>query len=793
MIEFDPREQSISTEAKIVFDLIELFSGKLNVIVLTDAELPEEIQAVAAATDHLIVIPRDVPRRASQLLSDARMVESLFLVNGEAGDWGAARALIYDYAPGLINDGASAKLKELLMALPDSVRDADPLLQYWFARSLFSEDLRTACRAFEEVLPRFASSGETSHYFNCLSWASIATLLSEGGSDSVRNWLSRLGEILEWHGEELGVNSRLLGLSAILQGCESTTGALRAQLSHYASELGELLAKQRFEGEIQFIAVIALLSYEVATGTVGVGATFIREMDPLVSEERLAFPLLAKWRLSVAACLRSQGDHHASLGVLDALQDRLSDRGLEHLSALCTWQRVQLLLDAGDPRACRTIDEWGSLAQTGNHAVPMIGHKIAKIALFLQRGEPAKALHGAHAAVSLAQVQADTTMRFYSSLALSHALIESGDWVSAMPIAERLLSDVEHLGGRSSQFYLQLLVARLAMERSDYGEMRAALADVFRLTRSTNRFCNLFVSQSTLSLLCTLALESGVAEEEVATAVLCREAEPLAERLHERWPWRVRIYTLGAFRVVKDGQTIEFSGKAQRRPLDLLKVLIAYGGKSVNVNMVIGALWPDSQGDAAQKSFDSTLHRLRKLLADEVVTLTNRGVSLNPKTCWVDIWEFDQLASVPVHPQGSDGEGAPGRDIDTVIDRVFQLYSGDFLCFEEEQQWIFSPADKFKSKFIRFVRKAGDALEQQGNWPRAIEVYRRGIEVDNLSEDLYRALMESQRRGGSVADALETYRRCRQLLSVLLSIAPSERTTALYRQLTEQNQMRLDD
>jgi DNA-binding SARP family transcriptional activator len=949
VIEFDSREPSIRMVAQCVLDLVEMFDGKLNIIVLTDAELPDELEAVAVATNRLIVIPRDAPRlnpiqvasvlglsadsdcarnlfalsdgviglltflegyleraldgsttlkqsamisglpslyapvknhlmregvfdavmrcaflpeiseesavrisgyqgcgriitslfqrfpvaclksdgagrlswnvlfrkflldeagksfsaehidqlrhRASQLLTDARMVESLFLVHAEAGDWAAARAVICDYASELIDDGESGKLKDLLTALPDNVRSADPLLQYWLARTLLNDDLGKACKAFEGALQRFVTPGQTAQHFNCLSWTAIAASLMEGGSENVRNWLSRLGEILEWHGEEFGASSRILGLSAILQSCESTGGALRAQLSHYASELGELLSKQRFAGEIHLIAVIALLSYEVATGTVGVGAAIVREMDPLVSEDAFAFPLFAKWRLSVAASLRCAGEYEASLSVLDALQERLSEKGLDYLSAQCTWQRLLLLLDAGDPRASCVLEQWTPFAETSRHAVAAIGHKIAAIALSLKQGEPAKAMHAAQAAVSLAHVQSDTTMRFYASLALTHALIESGDWVSAMPIVERLLRDAEHLGDRPSQFYLQLSIARLAMERSDYSEMRTALANVFHSTRNADRFFNLFISPSTLSLLCTLALECGVPEEEVATAVLDRRVEPLADRLHERWPWRVRIYTLGAFRVVKDGQTIEFSGKAQRRPLDLLKVLIAYGGKSVDVNMVMGALWPDSQGDAAQKSFDTTLHRLRKLLADDVVTLTNRGVSLNPKLCWVDIWEFDQLASMPIQAQGSeeDGTGAPGRDADAMIDRVFQLYKGDFLCFEEEQQWIFAPADKFKSKFIRFVRKAGDLLEQQGDWSRAIEVYRRGIEVDNLSEDLYRALMESQRRGGSVADALETYRRCRQMLSVLLSIAPSERTTALYRQLTEQNQTRISD
>ncbi|MFT0174947.1 BTAD domain-containing putative transcriptional regulator [Paraburkholderia mimosarum] len=726
--------------------------------------------------------------RASQLLTAERMLESLFMVNVEAGDWGAARAVICDYAPRLMSDGQNARLRELLEVLPDNVRDADPLLQCWLARSLLNEDLPAACRVFEGVLQRIGYPGEMSDYFDCLGWASIALTLLEGGSNQVVDLLSRLSEVLESHGEELGARSRLLGLSAILLG-GGNTDALRERLSHYATELGDLLAKQRFEGEFQLIAAIALLSYDVMTGTVGVGTAMIREVDPLVCEKGYAFPLVAKWRLYMAEGFRSRGDYDSALQLLDSLQEQLSIKGLGNLGASCAWQRLLILVDSGDSRAGQAIEDSAQKARTSDHAQAVIGHKVARVGLLLQQGESAKALHWAHAAMSLAQVHADATMHLYASLAIAHAFLEAGDWVSAMPIVERLLLDVEPAGDGPSQVYLQLLVARLAMERSDHDGMRAALRRVFQLTHALNRFCNVFLSRSTLSFLCTVALEYGIADRDVSTAVLRRGLEPIAERLHERWPWRVRIYTLGAFRVVKDGQAIEFSGKAQRRPLDLLKVLIAHGGKSVDVNIVMSALWPDSQGDAAQKSFDTTLHRLRKLLTEDVVTLTNRCLSLSPKMCWVDIWEFDQLSPIPVHTNGSDGKEGSGRDVNTIIDRVFQLYQGDFLCFEEDQQWIFGPADKVRSKFLRFVRKAGDLLEQQGNWSKATEVYRRGIEVDKLSEDLYRALMESQRRGGSVADALETYRRCRQMLSVVLSIAPSVRTTALYTQLTEQNKM----
>ena len=71
---------------------------------------------------------------------------------------------------------------------------------------------------------------------------------------------------------------------------------------------------------------------------------------------------------------------------------------------------------------------------------------------------------------------------------------------------------------------------------------------------------------------------------------------------------------LGGFDLVRDGQTVRFTGKAQQRPLDLLKLVVAVGALDVDIEHVTAALWPDADGAAAKSSFDAALFRLRKLL-----------------------------------------------------------------------------------------------------------------------------------------------------------------------------------
>ena len=59
----------------------------------------------------------------------------------------------------------------------------------------------------------------------------------------------------------------------------------------------------------------------------------------------------------------------------------------------------------------------------------------------------------------------------------------------------------------------------------------------------------------------------------------------------------------------------------------------------------------------------------------------------------------------------------------------------------------------------------------------------KGIEQDTLAEDFYRGLMRCHLALGAPANALRVYRRCRELLSIVLAVAPTAETEALHRKI----------
>ena len=58
-----------------------------------------------------------------------------------------------------------------------------------------------------------------------------------------------------------------------------------------------------------------------------------------------------------------------------------------------------------------------------------------------------------------------------------------------------------------------------------------------------------------------------------------------------------------------------------------------------------------------------------------------------------------------------------------------------------------------------------------------------GVDVEPLAEGLYRGLMRCHSKQGRASDALRAYRRCREMLSILLGIKPSAATETLLREI----------
>jgi two-component SAPR family response regulator len=248
----------------------------------------------------------------------------------------------------------------------------------------------------------------------------------------------------------------------------------------------------------------------------------------------------------------------------------------------------------------------------------------------------------------------------------------------------------------------------------------------------------------------------------------------------------VSVFTLGRFSLLLNGKPADFGRKVPRRPLELLKTIIALGGREISTTNLMLALWPDVDGDTAKRSFDTTLYRLRKMLGDDRVLMLKEGkLSLDGRYCWVDVWSFERLLGHSHRLLMSDGTGKQVSNVEGLTEHLTGLYQDHFLAKEDLTSWSVSMHERLRSKFIHHLLEAGRYMEKHGCWEQAMHCYRKGIDVDDLVEVFYQRLMVCCLATRRLSEGLSVYRRCCQVLSITLGLQPEPETESLHRSLRD--------
>jgi DNA-binding SARP family transcriptional activator len=412
------------------------------------------------------------------------------------------------------------------------------------------------------------------------------------------------------------------------------------------------------------------------------------------------------------------------------------------------------------------------------------------------------------------------TASFYNYLRSMEALI-SGDLPSALDLGRRALQLAEEIGAPFSQALAHHGLAQVYLGRREYADAESHLAHARRIGRDMRSalieyMCLLESARSAfeqgyetsgieslrkamslgkqqgylshprwhspvMSRLCLKALEEGLEVEYVQNLIRRRDLFPESPPLEmDNWPWGMKVHTLGRFELVKDGELLSFHGKAQKKPLDMLKILISLGGKDVTEDILTDSLWPEADGDAAHSAFSTTLLRLRQLIGhDKAIRLTEGKVSLAPRYCYLDTWAFERFLT--------DADNAfkakKNEEASRLAEKGLALYEGQFLPGDTTSSWAISMRERLRSRFIRSIGRLGAYWEGVGSWDKAIECYQRALEVDGLAEEFYQRLMVCYGKQRRYAEALAVLDRCRSTLLNVLGVELCPKTEAIYNSL----------
>lgn len=246
------------------------------------------------------------------------------------------------------------------------------------------------------------------------------------------------------------------------------------------------------------------------------------------------------------------------------------------------------------------------------------------------------------------------------------------------------------------------------------------------------------------------ALLAGDSADFIGEVVRKRQL-PAKESYPREWPWRLRIEALGTFKVSVDGLPITFGARPQKKPIDLLKLLVAQGPAPVAATTIIDALWPEADGASAKGSFDMALLRLRKLLGrDDLVRLEAGRAGLDREQVWVDAWAFAADAGA--------------------------TYGGTLFGSDHDDGWHSASRQRLLDLYLRRVQDNGEKLEGEHLPAQALALYEAALSHDPLAEVMTRGAMRCWIALGEPVQALRCFERCRERLSSALGVAPSPAT-----------------
>ncbi|HEY3595753.1 MAG TPA: bacterial transcriptional activator domain-containing protein, partial [Polyangiaceae bacterium] len=545
------------------------------------------------------------------------------------------------------------------------------------------------------------------------------------------------------------------------------------------AERAERLARSLTNPDEKLLVASFALHYHAWVGEFARAAALSDDLAEIAIEAsapaRLEF---SAWRSTV---LSHQADHDAAVAELKKAIDLARLSGAHAHEGLLQALLAETAIRAGNADlATRALDAaapWlrGAPPSRSRHA------RFLNAGVLLLRDQADEA---AHAAREVLRGQDPTARPPYlaatDALMFGQMLVVQGRHVEALESLSGVLTFARQMPSPVLQFQALLLLALSHFEVADREGGSAFLREAMALGARHN-FKSFFPvgMAKGMTRLCARALEAGIEVPYVKRLIQRRGLKPESPDMDE-WPWPVRIYTLGRFAVVLDGERLGFSRKAPKKPLELLKAILAKGGRGVDQRDLREQLWPDLDGDASRNALEMALRRLRRLLTSEDAIIVEDGtLALDPTQVWVDAWAFERLCGGIERMK----TGALAKDeLHGNANRLLRLYTGQFLA-GEQLGWAFAGRERLRSKFVRAVGRLGQHFDRLGPDENAAALYRRAMELEPLAEELHHRLLGCYLAQNRWAEGLDAYRRFRDLLAVALGIQPAEPTRALYARL----------
>jgi DNA-binding SARP family transcriptional activator/uncharacterized protein (DUF2249 family) len=717
--------------------------------------------------------------RAAMLLEEAGQTEAAIALLRDIGDWDELIRVIMKHARLLLSQGRNRTLEEWLDCLPNVLLESHPWLLCWKGVCLAPFGPSLARPFLEKALEKFKNQKDASGSF--LAWSELVLSIYYEFDDfsPLDRWIKLLEESMPEFGDfpdkEMGARVASGMLMALVN-----RQPWHPRIEEWA-EQALSLAEASSNIYAQMNAISQVVIYRIFIRDFKKGLT-ANDLLRQKQYSRGAPPLaILNAKLAEVIYYRYSGMHEKCMNSLFEAMELAREKGIHIFDNTLLSMGVLSALNVRDSKTARELLAKLEPSLSDPKSWKKLRYHISKAREALSRRDSREASLDADLALKLVTDVGTPLTLFFCHLIKTHASYELGKHKESLNHLARASRLAWRIKSNLLKFLVLLTKALYAFdgrkEEAGFSFLRKALM----IGKEEGYFDTYIDQPGAVSKLFTKALEAGIEVNYVQEFIHRLNILPEKQALYlDNWPWPVKIFTLGGFGLFQDGKPVGFSRKVQQKTLAMLKIMIALGGKEVKEERLSDILWPEADGDAAHNSFITAQHRLRQLIGHENALRHKEGrLTLDERLCWTDVWAFEWLlGEAEVEKKKRSNEKAA-----QYIQKAIDLYRGPFLSDEVEQPWMVSLRERLRSRFIRNLIWLGNYWQNKGDWEKGIECYQRGLEIDDVAEELYQELMICYGRLGRRNDALSIYQRCRKTLSAIMQVEPAEKTEEIYKSL----------
>lgn len=725
--------------------------------------------------------------RAATLLDASGRADAAIDLAIQARAWPLASTLLLRHAEELVAQGRRITLTDWCAALPQA--ELPPWLCYWLGVAHMADDA-TAETWLERAWQAFQGRQELGGMCLTAARAVLAKTDSWRTHEGLAAWTRRMLDLVGRQMPALAADDELLALAGMLRAADFAQDYQvdNADVRQLAQRLLERLGSRGSAQSVNLRVAASQVLIDHA-GSVGNGELFEKSVDAVAADLRAAS--LSPWFLGVWL---------VGFGAVTSRYFTYARRGFPYASAE---EALRAAWSIGERENLRGV-EFGALYHLQllmkmRNDWSEFGALIARIARIADSRYTTQVAVAADCQAALHTMHGNFREAYRACERFTAAIEAANEppierWPHFITQFQVLLADRKPLEAAAFLEPLLPLFDGAVLERTrlcvqvarafdarwqGVANYTQELRQCLQSLRATNWSALLINQPNLLAELTADALEREIERDFCVSLIIKRRLKPPASR-PAHWPWPLRIYLLGGFRLVHEGEPLSPGAKAPTRTLDVLRALAIARNHTCSLHELYEWLWPDADGDAAKAACEQALHRLRKLLAMPDALVQREGkLRLNPDQVWVDLDAFEQSLSGALSPHQPAGDG------NTAMQKAFDEFAGPLLMAERISAWALPAAERVRSKFLDLSGRLARHHEARAAHAAARAVYLRAIDMYPTSSRCYEGLIRNRLAMNDEAGALDDYQRYRRMLETQGLAHPSPAIKALVAKLLQ--------